>query len=631
MTLRKTLPLAAALTAAPIGAQQFTYDATALPPGAIWTDGVELVDIDADGDIDILFANGSSYGAGGFQPQQLFLNDGAGNFSAASGQLNVANFNAKMVIAEDFDGDGDLDLMYAPEGPFPAVTQLPRMLINDGSGNFVDESATRLPALPMASFCVCAGDVDDDGDLDVVYTDGATFGGVATQARLYLNNGTGFFSDATATNMPVDTYNAQDVTLIDYDGDFDLDIALSGKGQTGKRSRLYLNNGLGSFSIVNALNNVGTGSTYEIDYGDLDGDGDLDGMVQSISVSGFSAQEGWFENNGPSITTGTFPAPNGSDDNEMAGVDYDNDGDLDVFIGSLGGTERIYRNDGSFAFVNQDGQIQSQNDSTLDFGFADLDNDGAVDMVTGQGESGNFTNKVYFNNGPADTVAPTILGTETPTYGGSSTVFHATTQDVIQDDGSDSFVTATYTAWQGSTSGVQTDSGTAMHQGGGTWRAEVSSLAGATGAQMCWTFTDREGNTSTSSATAGTVADWTDLGQGLAGGSGIPTLTGTGTPAAGQNINLDLSGAAPNAPGGIVINANADYLPLFGGTLVPSLAGAAIILPYTTDGSGSIATISGPWPTGPSDCTVLHFQAGTLDFGAPQGFSFSNALAAIQK
>src|SRR5262245_65873516 len=198
MTLPRLRPLLLPLGAASLAAQQFTYDATALPAQNIWTDGVEIADIEGDGDNDILFANGSSYGAGGAQAQHLFLNNGLGTFVAAHAQLNVANFNAKMVIAEDFDNDGDLDLMYAPEGAFPATTQVPRMLINDGTGNFTDQSATRIPAITMASFCVCAGDVDDDGDLDVVFTDGATFGGMASQARLYLNNGSGFFTDATA-------------------------------------------------------------------------------------------------------------------------------------------------------------------------------------------------------------------------------------------------------------------------------------------------------------------------------------------------------------------------------------------------------------------------------------------------
>ena len=266
MSLRKLLPLVAPLGALPLAAQQFTLDSGAITSGNIWTDGVEIADVDADGDNDILFANGSSYGGGGSQPQHLFLNDGSGSFTPAHAQLGVANFNAKMVIAEDFDGDGDLDLMYSPEGPYPATNQVPRILINDGTGNFTNESATRMPATTMASFCVCAGDVDDDGDLDVVFTNGATFGGQPTQALLYLNDGNGFFTDATATNMPADTYNAQDVTLFDWQNNFRIDITLSGKGQTGKRGRLYTNTGGGNFTIQSVLDNLGTGNTYEIDW-----------------------------------------------------------------------------------------------------------------------------------------------------------------------------------------------------------------------------------------------------------------------------------------------------------------------------------------------------------------------------
>src|SRR5262245_48907326 len=104
-SLLGTLSLAGALAGA-AAAQQFVYDAAALPAQSVWTDGVALADVDLDGDVDILFANGSSYGGTGTQgaqPQHLFENDGLGVFAAAHSDLNVANFNAKMVIAEDFD------------------------------------------------------------------------------------------------------------------------------------------------------------------------------------------------------------------------------------------------------------------------------------------------------------------------------------------------------------------------------------------------------------------------------------------------------------------------------------------------------------------------------------------------
>src|SRR6185503_20423634 len=69
-----------------VRAQQFTYDAAALPAQNLWTDGVALVDVDGDTDLDILFANGGVYGGTGSQgalAQHLFLNDGTGHFTAA--------------------------------------------------------------------------------------------------------------------------------------------------------------------------------------------------------------------------------------------------------------------------------------------------------------------------------------------------------------------------------------------------------------------------------------------------------------------------------------------------------------------------------------------------------------------
>jgi len=475
-------------------AQQFTYNAAALPAQNIWTDGVVLVDVDADGDRDIVFANGSSYGGtgtAGAQPQHLFLNNGSGSFVAAHAQLNVANFNAKMVIAEDFDKDGDPDLMYASG----STGSPPRILVNNGFGTFSDETGTRIPtfATNPRSFCVAAGDVDDDADLDVVLTDGGTFGGIASQAFLLLNNGAGVFSNATATHMPVDLYNAQDVTLFDFDADSDIDITLSGKGATGKRSRLYLNDGTGHFTVNTVLDALGTGSTYEIDWAELDRDWDLDGLVQSIS----GINEGVARNDGVSspVVPTTFPSPNGSDDNEMAGLDYNNDGRMDVLIGSLGSTERLYRSDGIGLWTNDNAAIQAQADATLDLAIGDLNGDGRHDFVTAQGESGNFTNKVYMNNGPIDTLAPRFLRRPKGTIKNPQTVLHCQVQDAIMDDGYVDNYVVTYTYV---TTGVGAGSGggQAFHQGCGQWRAEVPSPVGTATITISWTATDQAGNSS---------------------------------------------------------------------------------------------------------------------------------------
>jgi hypothetical protein len=100
---------------------------------------VDLVDVDADGDLDLFIAEGTDSPAP--RPNRLFLNDGDGEFFDVSathlppGLLNLAN--STKVDFGDLDGDGDLDAIVANLGP-------EQLLLNDGAGVFVD-GAGRLP------------------------------------------------------------------------------------------------------------------------------------------------------------------------------------------------------------------------------------------------------------------------------------------------------------------------------------------------------------------------------------------------------------------------------------------------------------------------------------------------------
>lgn len=617
---RRALMTAAGIVcvAAPsVLAQQFVYNAGSLPAQNIWTNGVELADVDGDGDRDILFANGSSYTSGGAQAQHLFLNNGAGVFAAAHANLNVANFNAQMVIAEDFDGDGDKDLLYSPEGAFPATTQVPRMLINNGSGVFADQSATRIPAITMASFCVCAGDVDNDGDLDVVFTDGGTFGGVETQARLYLNNGAGFFTNAPG-NLPADIYNAQDVTLGDWDADFDIDILLTGKGTAAQRSALWLNNGAGTFTATTVLNASGSGNTYEGDPADLDGDGDLDIAMQSIS--GFS--EGWVRNNGATITNTTFSGTNAHDDNEMASFDYDNDGDLDVFVGSLNGSggEKVYNNNAN-VFTFAANVIQSSPDSTMDFGFADLNNDRRIDMVTAQGESGNFLDKVYLNNGAADSRVPTVQATQDPAaIGGSGTVYRARIRDAVADDGHLNVTSRLLYATPTASGAVN-----AINQGCGLMRAVAPTSGADASLSACWIHQDQAGNTTQGAGTSalGVANGWVTMTNGLAGQRGVPVLAGVGANSSSTAGFLGVFGARPNSASALLIGSGIGNVPLYGGTLLPLPIIAQ--LNTNTNAAGEVA-FPYLFPAGVPAGIKIYLQWAISDAAAVQGVSLSNGL-----
>ena len=183
------------------------------------------------------------------------------------------------VCLGDVDGDGDLDAITAGGASFK--DQQTRLYINNGVGLFVDDTTGRIPPDDDVSFAAVLGDLDGDGDLDIMV-------GNARHNRLYLNDSTGTFSDATATHLPVQEHETRAIALGDVDGDGDLD-ALLGHCTTWSRTpdpqdRLYLNDGNGVFTDVMASQlPADADRTAAVALGDIDGDGDLDALFGTWS------------------------------------------------------------------------------------------------------------------------------------------------------------------------------------------------------------------------------------------------------------------------------------------------------------------------------------------------------------
>jgi hypothetical protein len=120
---------------------------------------------------------------------------------------------------------------------------------------------------------------------------------------------------------------------------------------------------------------------------------------------------------------------------------------------------------------------------------------------------------------------------------------------------------------------------------------------------------------------------WHDLGNGLAGTLGVPTLTGSGSLLGGQPVTLSLTNAPPNAPVIAVAGLNLLVQPVMGGVLVPSpdllVVGAAL-----TNANGQFSTTES-WPAGVPGGVSTYFQFWFPDPGAPLGFTATNALAAV--
>ncbi len=169
------------------------------------------------------------------------------------------------------------------------------------------------------------------------------------RTRLWLNDGAGRFTDATAARMPdLRVRFSWDLELADVDNDADLDVLVSCKRCPG--SHLFRNDGSGTFTddgrgLPQYTNN------YEFEPMDLDGDGFLDLVTindgEIVGGNSSSRREHVFRNDGKGrfrdATDAWWPlaANVGEDDNMVAFLDYDSDGDADFVVGSLSGPDRL--------------------------------------------------------------------------------------------------------------------------------------------------------------------------------------------------------------------------------------------------------------------------------------------------
>ena len=386
-------------------------DATAQTIGktAEWSNKVEVADIDGDGLVDILFANGGKYSSPGTaEPNRVFLNKGAGMYAEATEQVFGDKPDlARVIKARDVNGDGIVDIVVG------ATYQTRSRLYHGlGDGKFVERTKTHLPAIDASVGDLELGDVDDDGDLDIVLADwGATVGKPGGRTMLWLNDGTGSFTDVTQERMPEALVAfSWDLELVDTDNDFDLDILVSCKSCSG--SFLFMNDGQGTFTDASETlpqfkNN------YEFAPMDLDGDGFLDLVTINDGANLgehllLADGKGGFTD----ATAALWPAEAniGKDDNVVVHLDYDSDGDADFLIGSLNGEDRLLLNDGTGKLSLVTGLFKgAKTPGTLGLALADLNGDGKLDVVQSQGEVAS-PDKVFFGVDIAPDTAPPVIG-----------------------------------------------------------------------------------------------------------------------------------------------------------------------------------------------------------------------------
>lgn len=271
----------------------------------------------------------------------------------------------------DFDGDGDLDVLVAGLGRHDVAFST---LYRNSGGNFTDSGAVLL-GLSRAS--AAWGDFDGDGDLDLAMT-GLTTEGVPT-TRIYRNDGGTTFTVVPGNPLGV---LAGSVAWGDYDGDGDLDLLVTGVTSTVQgvgvaATRLYRNDGGVFTSVAHPFPNCYVGA---VAWGDYNKDGRLDLVIMGSSETGALFASIWRNEGGGVFTDAGANLP-GTDLGPVAWGDYDNDGDLDLLFGGNsndGFITRVYRNDGG-TFVDASAGLLAVLWSSGAWG--DYDNDGDLDIM----------------------------------------------------------------------------------------------------------------------------------------------------------------------------------------------------------------------------------------------------------
>jgi len=249
-------------------------------------------DYDNDGDLDLAF----SYYAGNVSYSEIFINDG-GSFTNSNAGL--PGLTAGSMEWGDYDKDGDLDLLLT--GTPTDFSSTPLLLFENSEGTFTD---TQIEFMDCAWYNNAIwDDIDGDMDLDIIYVgdDGTSFFLV-----YYLNNNGSF--EIQNTGLPgVRTSNGNISMLTgDVDNDGDMDVVMTGDDPNyNKSTKIYINNAGSYTALEHAIPGYGSGS---IDLSDIDNDGDLDILLAGYD-NATNADFGLFINDANSNTYSQNEAP----------------------------------------------------------------------------------------------------------------------------------------------------------------------------------------------------------------------------------------------------------------------------------------------------------------------------------
>ncbi len=342
---------------------------TTSPPLRVYS-----VDLDNDGDMDVI----STEGFGSGNKLAWYENFGGGVFGLQNILDQGSAANNVGIVSVDIDNDGDNDIITSSWNTLASGNNGAAWYENFGNGIF---STAKFVSTSLGDAVeVYAADMDNDQDLDII---SVTYN--YDRIAWHENLGAGIFSstfhlintpdnDSNSSNGNGDADGVRYAAIGDLDFDGDLDVISA--SNLDNKIAWYENLGGGVFGPQQIVLDTTLSQTHFVMTTDMDGDLDLDILY------GSSTKTGWFENTGSTFSLEHVITLN-SEVNEVANIriDYDGDGDLDIVNGNGLG---LYENLGLNTYANPKRLIKFVHDyfdTSVD--AADFDGDGKMDIVTG--------------------------------------------------------------------------------------------------------------------------------------------------------------------------------------------------------------------------------------------------------
>ena len=328
------------------------------------------------------------------------------HFPNVSADLGLDTFNLSGgVVVDDFDNDHHLDILTSSW----ASDASPRLFTGNRDGSFQNRSKSSGLEGLYGGLNLESADYNNDGNLDVLVLRGAWLARAGSHPNSLLrNNGDGTFTDVTFNTGLGDSHHpTQTAGWADYDNDGDLDLFIGNETTPGHAApcQLFRNDGPAGFTdVARAAGVTNDGFTKGVSWGDYDND-----RYPDLYVSNYRGANRLYHNNGDGTFTDVAPqlGLTGPTLSFPAWFwDFDNDGNLDIFASSYGGTikevaahklgagtsfepSRLYRGDGKGGFEDV-ARAMDLHLPVLPMGsnFGDLNNDGFLDFYLGTGDPG---------------------------------------------------------------------------------------------------------------------------------------------------------------------------------------------------------------------------------------------------